>query len=55
MIRVLISRREIDMDTINDYYFKETNNDLKNDIENESTCTTYPYIGKFLLNLINVE
>ena len=54
-IRVLITRREIDMDAINDYYSKETNSDLKNDIENESTCTTYPYIGKILLNLINVE
>ena len=55
LIRVLITRREIDMDAINDYYSKETNSDLKNDIENESTCTTYPYIGKILLNLINVE
>jgi hypothetical protein len=55
LIRVLITRREIDMDAINEYYTKETNSDLKNDVENESTCMNYPYIGKIMLNLLNVE
>jgi hypothetical protein len=55
LIRILITRREIDMDAINEYYTKETNSDLKNDVENESTCMNYPYIGKIMLNLLNVE
>ena len=32
LIRILITRREIDMDAINEYYTKETNSDLKNDV-----------------------
>ena len=55
LIRIMITRREIDMDAINEYYSKETNSDLKNDVENESTCMNYPYIGKIMLNLLNVE
>jgi hypothetical protein len=51
LIRILITRREIDMDAINEYYTKETNSDLKNDVENESTCMNYPYIGKIMLNI----
>ena len=55
LLRVLITRTEIDIDAINEYYIKETNGDLKTDIENENTCTTYPYIGKVLLNLLSLE
>ena len=55
LIRIMITRREIDMDAINEYYSKETNSDLKNDVENESTFMNYPYIGKIMLNLLNVE
>ena len=55
LIRIMITRREIDMDAINEYYSKETNSDLKNDVENESNCMNYPYIEKIMLNLLNVE
>jgi hypothetical protein len=55
LIRIMITRREIDMDAINEYYSKETNSDLKNDVENESSFMNYPYIGKIMLNLLNVE
>ena len=55
LIRILITRREIDTDAINEYYTKETNNDLKNDIENEKTITSYPHVGKILLSLASVE
>ena len=30
LLRVLISRSEIDINIIRDYYFKETKNDIKN-------------------------
>ena len=55
MIRILVTRNEIDIDAINEYYLKETNCELKTDVENESTSTTYPYIGKILINLLNLE
>jgi len=38
LLRVLISRSEIDINAIRDYYFKETKNDIKTDIKNEYNC-----------------
>ena len=50
LIRVLITREEIDMDAIRDYYFKETNSDLTKDIENEYICQS-DEIGKILIEI----
>ena len=53
LIRVLISRAEIDMNAIRDYYFKETKNDIKKDIKNEYNCRTDKNIGKILIHFFN--
>ena len=53
LIRVLISRAEIDMKAIRDYYFKETKNDIKKDIKNEYNCRTDKNIGKILTHFFN--
>ena len=53
LIRVLISRAEIDMKAIRDYYFKETKNDIKKDIKNEYNCRTDKNIGKILIHFFN--
>ena len=53
LIRVLISRAEIDMNAIRDYYFKETKNDIKKDIKNEYNCRTDKNIGKILTHFFN--
>jgi hypothetical protein len=45
--RVLISRAEIDMVAIRDYYYMETNNDLKNDIKDNNEDA----YGEILVNL----
>ena len=45
--RVLISRAEIDMVAIRDYYYMETNNDLKDDIRDDNEDA----YGQILMNL----
>ena len=45
LVRILISRAEIDMYAIRDYYYMDTNNDIKNDIEDDSAY------GQILVNL----
>ena len=45
--RVIVSRAEIDMDDIREYYFRDWNTDLRNDIEGD---TSGPY-GQILMNL----
>ena len=45
--RVLISRAEIDMVAIRDYYYMETNNDLKDDIRDDNEDA----YGQILVNL----
>jgi hypothetical protein len=45
--RVMVSRAEIDMDAIRDYYFRDRKNDIKNDIHGD-TSGTY---RKILINL----
>ena len=45
--RVLVSRAEIDMDAIRDYYFRDNNTDIKNDIHGD-TSGSY---RKVLINL----
>ena len=47
LIRILISRAEIDMYAIRDYYYMDTNNDIRNDIEDD-TSGAY---GQILVNL----
>jgi hypothetical protein len=46
--RVLISRSEIDMYAIRDYYYMENNNELRNDIQDEDSEDVY---GAILINL----
>ena len=47
LFRVLISRAEIDMYALRDYYFMESNNDIKNDLEDEANAA----YGQILVNL----
>ena len=47
LFRVLISRAEIDMYAIRDYYFMESNSHIKNDLEND----TNGVLGQILVNL----
>ena len=47
LCRILISRSEIDMYAIRDYYFMETNHNINNDIEEEITGA----FGQILINL----
>ena len=47
LIRVIVSRSEIDMEQIRDYYFREWNTDLRNDIYGYFSGT----YGKILMNL----
>jgi len=47
LCRVIISRAEIDMDEIRDYYFRDWNTDLRNDIDGECSGA----YGKILMNL----
>ena len=35
--RVLVSRSEIDMDDIREYYFRDNNTDIKNDIRGDTS------------------
>ena len=46
--RVLITRAEIDMYAIRDYYYMEYNNELRNDIQDEDNEDSY---GQILTNL----
>ena len=45
--RVLISRAEIDMYAIRDYYLMDTNNEIKNDLEDDTNGA----YGQILVNL----
>ena len=47
LFRVLISRAEIDMDDIREYYFRDWNTDLRNDIDGD-TSGAY---GQILMNI----
>ena len=47
LLRVLISRAEIDMYAIREYYFKDRNIDIKNDIEDDTNGA----YGQILVNL----
>ena len=47
LFRVIISRAEIDMDEIRDYYFRDWNTDLRNDIDGDCSGA----YGKILMNL----
>jgi annexin A7/11 len=47
LFRVMVSRAEVDMDAIREYYFKDNNTDIKNDIEGD-TSGAY---GQILMNL----
>ena len=47
LFRVLISRAEIDMYAIRDYYFMESNSDIKNDLEDDANGA----LGQILVNL----
>jgi len=45
--RVIVSRAEIDMDDIRDYYFRDRNTDLRNDIDGDCSGA----YGQLLMNL----
>ena len=45
--RVIVSRAEIDMEDIRDYYFRDRNTDLRNDIDGDCSGT----YGQLLMNL----
>jgi hypothetical protein len=47
LFRVLISRAEFDMDDIRDYYFRDWNTDLRNDIDGDCSGA----YGEILINL----
>ena len=47
LFRVLISRAEIDMYAIRDYYYMESNSDIKNDLEDDANGA----LGQILVNL----
>ena len=47
LFRVIVSRAEIDMDDIRDYYFRDRNTDLRNDIDGDCSGA----YGKILMNL----
>ena len=47
LLRVIISRAEIDMDEIRDYYFRDWNTDLRNDIDGDCSGA----YGQILMNL----
>lgn len=47
LFRVIISRAEIDMDDIREYYFRDWNTDLRNDIDGDCSGA----YGKILMNL----
>ena len=47
LIRVIVSRAEIDMEDIRDYYFRDRNTDLRNDIDGDCSGA----YGQLLMNL----
>ncbi len=47
LFRVMVSRAEVDMEAIREYYFRDNNTDIKNDIEGD-TSGSY---GQILMNL----
>ena len=47
LIRVIVSRAEIDMEDIRDYYFRDRNTDLRNDIDGDCSGS----YGQLLMNL----
>ena len=51
LFRILISRADIDIKLIRDYYFKEVKRDIKKDIKNEQNLKNNINIGKILINI----
>ena len=51
LIRILITRREIDIKMIRDYYFKGNKSDIKNDIKNEVDLKDNKNVSNILINL----
>ena len=51
LFRVLISRAEIDIKMIRNYYFKDEKRDLKNDIKNEQHFKNNVNVRKILINI----
>lgn len=51
LFRILISRAEIDIKAIGDYYFKKTNNKLKNDIKKEVNLQKNITVQNILINI----
>ena len=51
LFRILISRADIDIKSIRDYYFKEVKRDIKKDIKNEQNLKNNINIGKILINI----
>ena len=51
LLRILISRADIDIKSIRDYYFKEVKRDIKKDIKNEQNLKNNINIGKILINI----
>ena len=52
LLRILISRAEIDIKMIRDYYFKETKCDIKNDIKNKNVLKDNTNLVNILINII---
>ena len=52
LIRILISRAEIDIKMIRDYYFKETKCDIKTDIKNNSELKDNANLINILINIL---
>ena len=51
LFRVLITRAEIDIKIIRNYYFKDEKRDLKNDIRNEQNFKNNVNVGQILINI----
>ena len=51
LIRILITRREIDIKMIRDYYFTRNKSDIKNDIKNEVDLKDNKNVSNILINL----
>ena len=51
LIRILITRREIDIKMIRDYYFTRNKSDIKNDIKNDVDLKDNKNVSNILINL----
>ena len=51
LIRILISRAEIDIKVLRDYYYKETKNDIKKDIKNHNNIKKNEILSAILINI----